>query len=67
MGKPSKNQRVSSDRPVQKDLLGKAVMYIGSYGTEKECPTCKKKVTRAIMWEHGNTMYCTRGCIPVSE
>ena len=67
MGKPSKNQRVSQDRPVQKNLPGKAVMYMGSYGTSAECPRCKKKVTRAIMWEDSNTLYCTRACIPVGE
>lgn len=67
MGKPSKNQRVSADRPVKKELAGKAVLYVGSYGTSTECPTCKVKITRAIMWEDGSSMYCSRGCIPNKE
>lgn len=64
MGKPSKNQRVASDRPVIKELPGKAVMYIGSGGTKMQCPTCQTGVTRAIVWEDAGKMYCSRGCIP---
>lgn len=67
MGKPSKNQRVSADRPVKKDLPGKAILYIGAYGTSKQCPTCGKSVSRAIMWEDGSDMYCSRVCIPKKE
>jgi len=67
MGKPSKNQRVVADKVIKKDLPGKAVLYVGSYGTSKDCPACKTSVTRAIMWEDGNEMYCSRGCIPKKE
>lgn len=64
MGKPSKNQRVSADRPVKKELPGKAVMYQGLCGVHTNCPTCGKKVSKAIMWEDNSVLYCTRGCIP---
>lgn len=64
MGKPSKNQRVAYDRSPKKELPGKAVLYVGTYGTAKKCPTCNKSVTRAIMWEDGDAMYCSRVCIP---
>jgi len=67
MGKPSKNQRVSAEKVVKKDLPGKAVLYVGSYGTSAECPTCKVRITRAIMWEDGSSMYCSRSCIPKKE
>jgi len=67
MGKPSKNQRVVADRIIKKDLPGKAVMYVGIYGTSASCPTCNKSVTRAIMWEDGSKMYCSRVCIPKKE
>lgn len=64
MGKPSKNQRTALDREPEKALLGKPILYVGSCGTVKECPTCKSEVIRAIMWEDKNIMYCSRGCIP---
>lgn len=67
MGKPSKNQRVAADRVVKKELPGKAVLYVGSYGTSSDCPTCGKSVTRAIMWEENSTMYCSRVCIPKKQ
>jgi len=62
--KPSKNQRAVND-PVKKKILpGKAVLYVGTYGTSASCPTCGKSVTRAIMWEEDGGMYCSRVCIP---
>lgn len=64
MGKPSKNQRVASDRPQKKELPGKPILYVGTYGTSAECPSCGTKVTKAIMWEDKSIMYCSRGCIP---
>lgn len=67
MGKPSKNQRVSMDRPVAKELPGKAVLYIGTGGTTMTCPTCSSNVIRAIVWEDSSKMYCSRGCIPKKE
>lgn len=64
MPKPSKNQRVVNDPVKKKVFPGKAVLYVGTYGVIKNCPTCGKGVSRAIMWEENDTMYCSRVCIP---
>ena len=63
MGKSNKSRRVL-DGPPKKQLPGKAVMYQGLCGVYTNCPTCRKKVSKAIMWEDNSILYCRRGCIP---
>ena len=63
MGKPSKNRTVTLDTPAAKNLPGKAVLYIGLAGESMSCPSCGKKVTKAIVWDYEGKNYCSRGCI----
>lgn len=52
-------------KDMTKTLLGKAVMYFGSKNAEPfTCPTCKRSLTKGIVYEEGSNAYCTRNCIP---
>ena len=64
-----KPAKVSSSNKVnQPEKLGKLVKYIGAYkGVFHTCPTCGSKVGRGLLYEHKDSMYCTRTCIPKAE
>lgn len=64
--KPAKvNSSNKVNQPVQP---GKLVKYIGAYkGVFHTCPTCGSKVGRGLLYEHKDSMYCTRTCIPKTE
>jgi len=48
-----------------KKLSGKAVMYFGSKTAQPFiCPTCSRTLTKGIVYEEANSMFCTRTCIP---
>ena len=48
----------------QKELPGKATMYITGYkGGFHTCPTCGKKTGKGILYELNNELYCSRGCL----
>ena len=56
----------ASNKKIKSDLPGKAVLYFGSKDAQSfECPTCKKKLIKGIIYEHtDNVLYCCRGCLP---
>jgi hypothetical protein len=53
-------------RDTSKNLPGKAVMYMtpAKGAALFECPTCRRSLSKGIVYEVGNAMYCKRGCIP---
>lgn len=54
-------------REKQPELPGKAVKYIvpANSGVSFECPTCKRSLSRGIIYEYEGNLYCKRGCIKV--
>lgn len=53
-------------KDIGKNLPGKAVMYMTPAKTASlfECPTCRRTLSKGIVYEVGSAMYCKRGCIP---
>lgn len=48
-------------------LPGKATMYMAAgKGVGYECPTCGKKAQKAIVYEHQDVLYCSKGCVTKS-
>lgn len=65
--KPAKPMAGQSNDPSKK-LPGKATMFFGSsLSAPFICPTCNRSLTKGIVYEELNAMYCTRGCIPKVE
>jgi hypothetical protein len=60
-----KPAKVNSGNNVkQDDRPGKATLYIATgRDTFHICPTCSKKTGKGIIYEHQNTLYCSRGCV----
>lgn len=62
--KPAKPMAGQSN-DTNKKLPGKAVMYFGSKNAQAfVCPTCNRSLTKGIVYEESNSMFCTRTCIP---
>ena len=60
--KPAKVNAGNRAQHVQ--LPGKATMYVAGYkGGFHECPTCKKKTARGLLYELESALYCSRGCL----
>jgi hypothetical protein len=65
--KPAKRNITNAPEKV-KEVLGKAVMYIGLKGAEPfHCPTCKRQLIKGIVYEYNSNSYCKRTCIPSTE
>jgi len=62
--KPAKRNVSNNVKEIKIELPGKALKYVGMKGVNFECPTCKRTLVKGIIWEHGNSAYCTRTCIP---
>jgi len=60
-----KPAKVNSGNNVkQDDRPGKATLYMAiGRDTFHTCPICKKKTGKGIVYEHQNTLYCSRGCV----
>lgn len=64
MGKPKQHSNSDSGLPLKKvEQLGKSVRYIGIGGKVFSCPSCDRSFSRGMVYEHKNTMYCSRNCI----
>lgn len=64
MGKPKQSKAAVKDDPVKvKVLLGKAIQYIGMGGKTFSCPSCNRTFSKGIVYDHKNSMYCSRSCI----
>lgn len=62
--KPAKPMAGQGNNDTKK-LAGKAVLYFGSKDAEKfVCPTCNRSLVKGIIYEEGNSAFCTRTCIP---
>lgn len=61
--KSTKKNTGDSTTAKKKDLLGKAVYYMGLKTQGFICPVCKKKINKGIIYEHNNTLHCSRTCI----
>lgn len=65
--KPAKPMAGQS-RDMSKSLPGKPLMYFGSAKAQAfVCPTCSRSLIKGIIYEEGNSSYCTRTCIPTKE
>lgn len=62
--KPAKRNVSNNVKEIKIELPGKAVMYMGMKGVNFTCPTCNRGLVKGIIWEHNNSAYCTRTCIP---
>jgi hypothetical protein len=61
--KPAKKPLSDSGNSKNKELLGKAIYYMGLKTDGFTCPACSKKVIKGIIYEHNNAMHCSRKCI----
>ena len=61
--KPAK-RNVSNTQEKKIELPGKAVMYYGLLTKGFTCPTCNRTLIKGMIYEHNDSRYCTRGCIP---
>jgi len=61
--KPAKKAPNSSDSSKNKELLGKAIYYMGLKTDGFTCPACSKKIIKGIIYEHNNVMHCSRKCV----
>jgi hypothetical protein len=61
--KPAK-RNVSNTQEKKIELPGKAVMYYGLLTKGFTCPSCNRTLMKGIIYEHNNSSYCTRSCIP---
>lgn len=66
--KPAKTS-FSSQQTKLPEMPGKAVMYMSPTKGENafECPTCKRTLSKGIIYEHASSLFCTRNCIPKTE
>lgn len=65
--KPAKRNVSNNQKEIKIELPGKALKYVGVKGMKFTCPICKRSLSKGIIWEHKNSMYCTRTCIPKEE
>lgn len=61
--KPAK-RNIANAQEKKVELPGKIVMYYGTKDKPFECPSCKRELVKGIIYEHNNSTYCTRTCIP---
>ena len=63
--KPAKTN-FSNQKAKEPELKGKAVMYQSPVRTDNlfVCPTCNRSLSKGIVYEHSNKMFCRRSCIP---
>lgn len=62
--KPAK-KNISNTPEKVKELPGKAIKYYGAKNSAPYiCPTCKRSLTKGILYEIDKIMYCKRICIP---
>lgn len=61
-----KPAKVNSSNKKQAVVLpGKAIYYMGSKNAQGfTCPSCNRTLTKGIIYEHENSTYCSRGCLP---
>jgi len=65
MGKPKQGKTAIKEDPMKiKVPLGKAILYVGMGGKTFVCPTCNRKFSKGIVYEHNNKLFCSRNCIP---
>ena len=58
----------SSNKKEKTQLPGKALMYIAPKGAQAYvCPTCKRSLTKGIIYEVDSQSFCNRRCIPKTQ
>lgn len=62
--KPAK-KNISNTPEKAKPIPGKAVKYFGAKNASPfVCPTCRKSLSKGILYEENSTLFCSRICIP---